>query len=153
MVAVRRRCAPRQGEALQGPGLAQLCASSIVISLASSDRFGNLRPPIHKPYGSDKKTLKRAILPLRHFIQQVLDATMTVPVKTISDRISNHMRRASLDVMTMRWPSFYEFCERDRIKESFVEALSIQLKSESILLVRGHAVVAFVKDFDFSPMR
>ena len=48
---------------------------------------------------------------------------------------------------------FYEFCERDRIKESFVEALSIQLKSESILLVRGHAVVAFVKDFDFSPMR
>jgi hypothetical protein len=78
---------------------------------------------------------------------------MTVSVKAISDDISDHMRRESLDVLTMRWPKFYEFCERDRIKESFVEALVAQLKTESILMVRGHAVVAFVKDFDFSPMR
>lgn len=78
---------------------------------------------------------------------------MTLSVKALSDKISNHMRRESLDVMTMRWPVFYAFCERDRIKESFVEALVMQLKTESILLVRGHAIVAFVKDFDFSPMR
>jgi len=78
---------------------------------------------------------------------------MTLSVKTISDNISDHMRRNSLDVLTMRWQKFYEFCDRDRIKESFVEALVTQLKAESILMVRGHAVVAFVKDFDFSPMR
>jgi hypothetical protein len=78
---------------------------------------------------------------------------MALSVKAISDEISDHMRRESLDVMTMRWPRFYAFCERDRIKESFIDALVAQLKTESILLVRGHAVVAFVKDFDFSPMR
>ncbi len=78
---------------------------------------------------------------------------MTISVRAISDKISDDMRRESLDVLTMRWPRFYAFCERDRIKESFVEALVAQLKTESILLVRGHAVVAFVKDFDFAPMR
>jgi hypothetical protein len=78
---------------------------------------------------------------------------MALSVKAIADEISEHMRRESLDVLTMRWPKFYAFCERDRIKESFIDALVAQLKTESILLARGHAVVAFVKDFDFSPMR
>jgi len=78
---------------------------------------------------------------------------MALSVKVISDQISDHMRREALDVLTMRWPRFYTFCERDRIKESFIDALAAQLKTESILLVQGHAVVAFVKDFDFSPMR
>lgn len=78
---------------------------------------------------------------------------MPLSVKAIADEISDQMRRNSMDVLTMRWPAFYAFCERDRMKESFIGALVAQLKTQSILLARGHAVVAFVKDFDFSPMR
>lgn len=74
-------------------------------------------------------------------------------MKAIADEISEQMRRDSMDVLTMRWPAFYTFCERDRMKESFIDALVAQLKTHSILLARGHAVVVFVKDFDFSPMR
>lgn len=74
-------------------------------------------------------------------------------VKAIVDEISDHMRRNSLDVLTMRWPAFYTFCERDRMKDSFWDKLIKQLKEQSILLTRGHAIVVFVKDFDFSPMR
>jgi hypothetical protein len=78
---------------------------------------------------------------------------MPLSVRQISDNIVRHMQTDSRDVMTMRWSKFYEFCERDRIKESFIEALKEQLRTESVLFVRGHAVVAFVKDFDFAPMR
>lgn len=78
---------------------------------------------------------------------------MARTVKHISDDIVRHMQSESRDVVTMRWDRFYTFCERDRIKESFIEALVAQLKTESILFTRGHAVVAFVKDFDFSPIR
>jgi len=78
---------------------------------------------------------------------------MTRSIKQISGDIVTHMQAESRDVVTMRWSKFYAFCERDRIKESFIDALIAQLKMESILFVRGHAVVVFVKDFDFSPIR
>jgi hypothetical protein len=74
-------------------------------------------------------------------------------VKQIADEVVTYMRMQSCDVITMRWPKFYEVCGRNRIKQAFIEALSAQLKMESILLMQGNAVVAFVKDFDFSPMR
>ena len=78
---------------------------------------------------------------------------MPLSVKAIADEISDQMRKNSLDVLTMRWPAFYTLCERDRMKESFLEALAAQLKIQSILLARGHAIVVFVKDFDFAPLR
>ncbi len=53
----------------------------------------------------------------------------------------------------MRPSDFYTFCERDRIKDSFIDALIAQLKMESILFVRGQTVAVFMKDFDFSPIR
>jgi hypothetical protein len=60
---------------------------------------------------------------------------MPLSVRQISDNIVRHMQTDSRDVVTMRWSKFYEFCERDRIKESFIEALKEQLRTESVLFV------------------
>lgn len=78
---------------------------------------------------------------------------MAASPKTLSDQITQHMRRHTLDVLTMRWPAFYDFCERDRLKDGFIDALTNHLGEASILFVQGESVVAFVKDFDFSPMQ
>lgn len=72
--------------------------------------------------------------------------------KGLADQIIQHMRRNALDVLTMRWPAFYEFCGRERLKTGFIAALTGHLAEASILYVAGESVVAFVRDFDFSPM-
>lgn len=77
---------------------------------------------------------------------------MPTSPKGLADEITQHMRRNALDTLTMRWPAFYKFCGRERLKSGFVEALSDQLAHASILYVAGESVVAFVKDFDFAPM-
>jgi hypothetical protein len=77
---------------------------------------------------------------------------MPTSPKGLADEIIQHMRRNALDTLTMRWPAFYEFCGRERLKVGFVAALSDRLAEASILYVSGESVVAFVKDFDFSPM-
>lgn len=78
---------------------------------------------------------------------------MSSSPKQIAGEIADHMRKSSLDVMTMRWADFYKFCERGRLKDGFYKSLIEQLKTESILFSRGNSVVVFVKDFDFSPMK
>jgi len=72
---------------------------------------------------------------------------------TVSENIADHMRREALDVLTMRWPTFYAYCDRDRMTDNFMEALGKALNLDSIVLARGNAVIAFVKDADFSPMQ
>ncbi len=69
----------------------------------------------------------------------------------ISIEVAEMMRKNESNAITMRWPTFYKFCGRERIKGNFWAELKRFLREESILLVDGHAVVAFVKDFDFSP--
>lgn len=71
----------------------------------------------------------------------------------VSESITDHMRREALDVLTMRWPAFYRYCDRDRMTDNFMEALDKALGLESVVMARGNAIVAFVKDADFSPMQ
>ena len=78
---------------------------------------------------------------------------MSRQAEDISTEIAELMRKSGKDVVTMKWPAFYEFCERERLKGSFWEELKKALAEDSILLVDGHAVAAFVKDFDFSPLK
>jgi uncharacterized protein YneR len=78
---------------------------------------------------------------------------MPINATSLADHINQHMRRNALDVLTMRWPAFYKFCGRERLKSGFIVALTNQLGKENILFVDGESVVAFVKDHDFSPMR
>lgn len=71
----------------------------------------------------------------------------------IAQDIAEMMRKNAVDVVTMKWPDFYKLAERDRIKEGFMGPLKSHLLQESIMLSEGNAVVAFVKDFDFSPLK
>lgn len=77
---------------------------------------------------------------------------MPVSPKGLADEIAQHMRRNGLDVLTMRWPAFYAFCGRERLKAGFVASLADQLAGAGILYVAGESVVALVKDSDFAPM-
>lgn len=70
----------------------------------------------------------------------------------IADEIAETMRKEGMDFATMKWKDFYKFAERARIKGAFMEDLGVALQKESIVMVEGVAVVAFVKDFDAAPL-
>jgi hypothetical protein len=86
-------------------------------------------------------------------LQRFLEIEMLASPKSLSDQIVQHMRRNGLDVLTMRVPAFYQFCERDRLKDGFIDALSGRLAESSVLFVAGDSAVVFVTDFDFAPMK
>lgn len=70
----------------------------------------------------------------------------------IADEIQECMKRKGVEVLTVKWSVFYTLVDRKRIKDEFQDALSEECRKRSILVAYGQAVVAFVKDYDFSPI-
>jgi hypothetical protein len=70
----------------------------------------------------------------------------------IADEIAETMRKEGMDFATLKWPDFYSFTERERIKGGFMDDLRAALQRESIIMIEGVAIVAFVKDFDAAPL-
>lgn len=77
---------------------------------------------------------------------------MSRSASVIADNIIQLMHKQNLNCTTIPWAKFYILCKRDRIKESFLEALEDELKKKSFLLNTGHAVVAVTKDFNFAEL-
>jgi len=78
---------------------------------------------------------------------------MPISINTLADSIVQHMRLNNQNVLTLRWSDFYQLCERDRLRQGFLEGLAESLADSSVVLARGKATVAFVNDFDFAPYR
>lgn len=78
---------------------------------------------------------------------------MPIAINTLADNIVQHMRLHNQNVLTLRWSDFYRLCERDRLRQSFLDGLSSRLAESSIVMACGKATVAFVNDFDFAPYR
>lgn len=70
----------------------------------------------------------------------------------ISEKIRDLMQSSGADVITVRWPKFYEVAERTRWKSAFQDELTAELRKLSLLASFGNAVVVVAKDFDFSPL-
>lgn len=78
---------------------------------------------------------------------------MPKSVESVADEIVQTMRRSNYNVLTVRWPEFYELCDRDRLRKGFLESLSARLAESSILLAHGNSTVVLVRDYDFSPYK
>lgn len=78
---------------------------------------------------------------------------MSRSATVIADNVIELMHKQNLNCATIPWAKFYTLCKRDRIKESFLEALEDELKKKSFLLNIGHAVVTVTKDFNFAELK
>ena len=70
----------------------------------------------------------------------------------IAENVIALMHQQNLNCTTIPWDKFYRLCERERIKEPFMEGLKRELKKRSFLLNEGHAVVTVTKDFNFAQL-
>jgi hypothetical protein len=78
---------------------------------------------------------------------------MAKSVAQIAEDVQDKMRRQGVEVLTIKWPDFYDLADRTRIKEEFQKSLSAELGMKSLLISYGQAVVVIAKDFNFSPMK
>lgn len=76
---------------------------------------------------------------------------MPISINTLADAIVQHLRLNNQNVLTLRWSDFYRLCERDRLRQGFLDGLAGRLADSSVVLACGKATVAFVNDFDFAP--
>jgi hypothetical protein len=76
---------------------------------------------------------------------------MPITINSLADSLVQRMRRHSHNVITLRWSDFYVLCERDRLRQSFLDGLSARLAESSVVMACGRATVVFVNDFDFAP--
>lgn len=66
--------------------------------------------------------------------------------------LADLMRRSDTKVITMRWPEFYVFCERERMTEKFLNAIYEQAKlNENLIVSWGQNVFLVAYDMNFSP--
>lgn len=71
----------------------------------------------------------------------------------IANAVQESLRNEKKDVFTFTWPGFYEFVERERIKEQFKLDLASSLRQLGLLISYGQAVVLIGKDYHFSPSK
>lgn len=71
----------------------------------------------------------------------------------IAQEIAAYMRSGNHPAVTMTWRSFYGVTARARVTEPLLRNIEEALKRESILMVKGVAILAFVNDYDFAPWR
>lgn len=78
---------------------------------------------------------------------------MAASASDVADEIQDLLRKNGMDVITFPWPDFYKVCQRERLKDGFVEQLQKQLHTRGVLLAQGDAVVLIGKDYKFSPVK
>ena len=77
---------------------------------------------------------------------------MAASPKQIADVIVEKIRRNDLNAITYSWKEFYEVCDKERIREAFVEKLEAALEEHGFLLAQGNNIVLVVKDFRWGPV-
>jgi hypothetical protein len=78
---------------------------------------------------------------------------MNIPTyNEIAQEIASLLRAGGRHVVTVKWPRFYELAKRERVTTPFLENVERALKAESILMVKGVTMVAFMIDYDFAPI-
>jgi hypothetical protein len=71
----------------------------------------------------------------------------------IAEEIQESLRKNGKDVVTFSWKEFYEFVDRDRLKQAFYDELKEHLSALGLLVVYGQSVVLFGKDYRFAPFK
>jgi hypothetical protein len=77
---------------------------------------------------------------------------MPKPVSEVVLDAQNMLNSRGIDLVTLTWPEFYKLSDRERMKEEFMSELSKQLKSASLLVAYGNAIVILAKDYKFAPL-
>ena len=73
-------------------------------------------------------------------------------VKEIADELNDALRRTGHPYMTLTWPKFYDICERERLKQAFLDELAQGASAEFQLLVAyGRNMVLICHDRNFAP--
>ncbi|WP_034302942.1 hypothetical protein [Herbaspirillum sp. RV1423] len=76
---------------------------------------------------------------------------MSKPASEVVDDLRDLLNKKGKDVLTLSWPEFYEIAERERIKESFTDAVVLKAKESSLIVHFANAIVLVAKDYKFAP--
>jgi len=72
---------------------------------------------------------------------------MALHVSMVATKIHDFMNKNNTTYLAVPWGDFYTLTERGSLRESFMDALSVALKKESILIAYGQTIVAIMKDY------
>ena len=76
---------------------------------------------------------------------------MPKAVREIADELNDALRRTGVPYMTVTWPDFYAICERERLKQAFLDELARGASAEFQLLVAyGRNIVLVCHDRNFA---
>ena len=77
---------------------------------------------------------------------------MAASVNSISDNLIDLVRKNNKEAITFSWPDFYQVCERERIKQPFLDSLAKCLMEKSYLIAYGNSAVLVTRDFNWQPV-
>ena len=70
---------------------------------------------------------------------------------TIVDELNEMLRKTGRAVMTLTWLDFYKVCERERLKQPFMETVKEEASGKFQLVVAyGHNAVVICHDRNFA---
>ena len=61
------------------------------------------------------------------------------------------VNKSTLNVITLKWPAFYDVIERERLSDAFIAEVVKKAKDASLHVSFGNATVLVAKDYDFAP--
>jgi len=71
--------------------------------------------------------------------------------QAVAKDINELMRLNKNECITLKWPQFYELCERERIADVVMDSIAKQLKKNDLHIIYGNNVI-IVRDFCWNPV-
>ena len=71
--------------------------------------------------------------------------------QAISKEINDLMRKNGNECITLKWPQFYEICDRERLADVVMVKISESLKKNDLHIIYGNNVI-IVRDFCWKPV-
>ena len=76
---------------------------------------------------------------------------MPKAIKEIADELNDALRRVGGPCMTLTWPKFYAVCERERLKQAFLDELANGVAAEfQLVIAYGRNAVVICHDRNFA---
>jgi len=80
-----------------------------------------------------------------------LGDVMAKSAQAVAKDINELMRLNKNECITLKWPQFYELCERERIADVVMDNIAKQLKKNDLHIIYGNNVI-IVRDFCWNPV-
>ena len=77
---------------------------------------------------------------------------MPVSSKEVALSLIDSLRVSGQNVITIPWEEMYERCERQRLRDAFLDKLRNQLEHRNICICYGSRIVAVLPDTNFAPV-